>query len=195
MIEDYDVRQLYLLPGPEAKSSRRVKSRSSKRIKRRREDESEDENDLGSKLARRSPRDEIEKRREPPTPLAVVRAVGLQALYLKGQRGKWTGIKGVKILRAAFDAGIPETILDTIRPHLSSYQNLVDFLGRAMIQYEEEEGDQEPSQSTLSSGSKDDLSPSLSSRVAQQGPLRRSVSDQQVRHLHREMGELGSWLS
>jgi hypothetical protein len=180
MIEDYDVRQLYLLPGPEAKSSRRFKSRSSKRIKRRRDDESEDESDLGSEVARRNSRDELEKRREPPTPLAVVRAVGLQALYLKGQRGKWTGIKGVKILRAAFDAGIPESILDKIRPHLSSYQNLVDFLGRAMVQYEEEQGDLEPSQPALSSGSNDDLSSTLSSRVARPGPIRKSVSDPQV---------------
>jgi hypothetical protein len=81
-------------------------------------------------------------------------------LYLKGQRGKWTGIKGVKVLRAAFDVGILESILDTIRPHLSKYQDLVDFLGRAMAEYEEEQEGQGPIQRVLSSELKDDLSSS-----------------------------------
>jgi len=183
MIEDYDVRQLYLLSGPETKTSGHLKSRYSKRISQRSQDESDNESDVGSDLARRSSRDKLEKRREPPTPLAIVRAVGLQALYLKGQRGKWTGIKGVKILRAAFDAGVSESILDTIRPHLSSYQTLVDFLGRAMVQYQEEQGDQEPSQLALPSGIEDDFSSSLSSRVAQQDPVRKSVSDREVSEL------------
>jgi hypothetical protein len=110
----------------------------------------------------------------------VVRTVGLQALYLKGQRGKRTGIKGVKVLRAAFDASIPESILDAIRPHLSKYQDLVDFLGRAMVEYEEKQGDQEPIRGALSSGSKDDLLSSSRNRVERQGPTSRSRNGQEV---------------
>jgi hypothetical protein len=175
MIEDYDVRQLYLLTAPEPKN-RISDSRSSEKI----EEDSQSDSDLESGLARRSSRNKLEKRRQPPTPLAVVRAVGLQALYLKGQRGKWTGIKGVKVLRAAFDVGISESILDTIRPHLSKYQDLVDFLGRAMVEYEEEKGDREPNRRSISSGSKDDLSSSSSSRIERQGRTSRSRNDQEV---------------
>jgi len=72
-------------------------------------------------------------------PLTVVRAVVLQALFLKGQRGKWTGIKGVKILRAALDVGVSEKILDQIRPHMSSYQKIVDYLGKALVEMNQEQ--------------------------------------------------------
>jgi hypothetical protein len=74
----------------------------------------------------------------------------------------------VKVLRAAFDDGIPESILDAIRPHLSKYQDLVDFLGRAMVKYEEEQGYQGPIQRALSSGSKEDLLSSSRNRVERQ---------------------------
>jgi hypothetical protein len=176
MIEDYDVRQLYLLEEPLPRRSRISDSRSSERI----EEASQNESDAESELARRSSKDELDKRRPPPTPLAVVRAVGLQALYLKGQRGKWTGIKGVKVLRAAFDAGVSEKILDTIRPHLSHYQNLVDYLGRALVEYEEEQADQEPSRRALSSGSESDLRSISKSRAERRGRPSRTRNDQEV---------------
>ena len=123
---------------------------------------------------------EISLKSAAPTALAVVRAVGLQALYLKGQRGKWTGIKGVKVLRAAFDAGVSEKILDTIRPHLSHYQALVDYLGRALVEYEEEQEDQGRSQRTLSSGSEGDLPSTSKSQMERRGHTSRTRNDQEV---------------
>jgi hypothetical protein len=181
MIEDYDVRRLYLLPAADSRSSRRSNSRTSRRIEEGSEDASEEGSQDGSdRLTSRRSKDELEKRRKTPTPLAVVRAVGLQALYLKGQRGKWTGIKGVKVLRAAFDVGIPEGILHSIRPHMSTYQKLVDFLGRAVSEYEEEQGLEGPPQRAISSGSKDELSSSSSSQIEPQVPTSRARQDQEV---------------
>jgi Ankyrin repeats (3 copies) len=68
-------------------------------------------------------------------PAKIVRAVVCRALILKGQRGKWTGIKGVNIMRTAIEAGVPPQILDLIAPHLSTIQDILDFLKRAVFDY------------------------------------------------------------
>jgi hypothetical protein len=176
MIEDYDVRKLYLLPPPGPKISKVSDSKSSERM----EEGSQSDTDFESGVTRRGSSDKLERRRSSPSALAVVRAVGLQALYLKGQRGKWTGIKGVKVLRAAFEVGMSESILDTIRPHLSKYQDLVDFLGTALVEYEQEQEDQGPSRRVLPSGSQGELSSSSRRRGEGQGRISRSRNDQEV---------------
>jgi Ankyrin repeats (3 copies) len=133
MLEDYDVRKLYLLPArPPVASIMETDPNQNTG------DSTGDQTDRERRIKRRS-RDSGEDMEVTVKPLSVVRAVVLQALFLKGQRGKWTGIKGVKILRAALDVGVSEKILDQIRPHMSSYQKIVDYLGRAMVEMNQEQ--------------------------------------------------------
>jgi hypothetical protein len=83
------------------------------------------------KRLRRSPRrDEVAMK-----PATVVRAVVTRGLILKGTRGKWTGIKGVTIIRAAIEAGMLPEILDAIQPYLGSFQKILDFLRQAVVSY------------------------------------------------------------
>lgn len=72
-------------------------------------------------------------------PLNVMRAVGFKAIVLKGTKGKWTGIKGVQLMKAALRAGVDPSVLDAVRPFLSSYERMVEFLGRAVNQMNEEQ--------------------------------------------------------
>jgi hypothetical protein len=108
LLEEYDVRDLHLkLP-----ASNQVDANRHRRL-------------------RRSPRrDEVAMK-----PATVVRAVVARALILKGTRGKWTGIKGVTIIRAAIEAGMSPEILDTIQPYLGSVQKILDFLRQAVVSY------------------------------------------------------------
>ncbi|KAF7512718.1 hypothetical protein GJ744_000285 [Endocarpon pusillum] len=70
--------------------------------------------------------------------LNVVRAVGFEVMLLKGTKGKWTGIKGVRLMKAAIRAGIEPSILGSVRPYLSSYQTALDFLTTAVVQMNKE---------------------------------------------------------
>ena len=148
MLEDYDVRKLYLSPAPKSKTIRFTESEPDRGT----ESDSQSDSDLESEIVHNGSRRLLEKRRRAPSALNIAKAVGLQALYLKGQRGKWTGIKGVKLLQAAFEVGVPDTVLQNIRPHLAAYQGIVDFLGTALIQYQEEQNTRESTRSIRSQG-------------------------------------------
>lgn len=173
MLEDYDVRKLYLLPAPKPEIAELPDSWSPEGT----EAGSQSDLDVENGSVQRRSRDTLEKRGPTPSALTVVKTIGLQALYLKGQRGKWTGIKGVKILQAAFEVGVSETILEGIRPHMSTYQDIVDFLGRALTQYQEE---QNPRRSIRSSGSQLELPSSSTRRVERQVTFNGSGNDQEV---------------
>jgi hypothetical protein len=173
MLEDYDVRKLYLLPAPKPEIAGLPDSWPSEGT----EAGSQSDLDVENGSVQRRSRDTLEKRRPTPSALTVVKTIGLQALYLKGQRGKWTGIKGVKILQAALEVGVSETILERIRPHMSTYQDIVDFLGRALTQYQEE---QNPRRSIRSSGSQLELPSSSTRRVERQVTFNGSGNDQEV---------------
>ena len=63
----------------------------------------------------------------------VLRAVISQALILKGSHGTWQGRKGVLVLKAALEAGAPETVIDQIGDNLRTVSSLIDyFRGAAM---------------------------------------------------------------
>jgi hypothetical protein len=173
MLEDYDVRKLYLLPAPKPEIAGLPDSWPSEGT----EAGSQSDLDVENGSVQRRSRDTLEKRRPTPSALTVVKTLRLQALYLKGQRGKWTGIKGVKILQAALEVGVSETILERIRPHMSTYQDIVDFLGRALTQYQEE---QNPRRSIRSSGSQLELPSSSTRRVERQVTFNGSGNDQEV---------------
>jgi hypothetical protein len=67
-----------------------------------------------------------------PKPGAILKAIALQSLMLTRKQGKWTGLKGVRILKAAIDAGLSPEIVDYIAPHLSDITKLIQFLQRAV---------------------------------------------------------------
>jgi len=129
MLEDYDVRMLHRKSeGPS--SNRRLPESS----------HTNDGSDDGIWYPRQyGSVSSITDNRRAVKPMSVVRAVAVQALMLKGQRGKWTGIKAVRLLKTAIQCGISESIIDQVTPFLSSYQKLVDFLGRASQQMREEQ--------------------------------------------------------
>ena len=67
-------------------------------------------------------------------PGKVLRAVGIQALMMKGKSGKWTGIKGVRVMKAAIAARVSPDLVDRIAPHLSDISRLIDFLRTAVYE-------------------------------------------------------------
>jgi hypothetical protein len=123
MLEQYDVRNLHL-----------VKSSRSRDADSERSDGGERSRALERPRAgdRRSDDRQVEMKAS-----NVVRKVGMEILILKGQRGKWTGIKGVRVMRAAISAGVSEKLLDQLRPHLQSSYKLLDFLKDATMNPDE----------------------------------------------------------
>lgn len=66
---------------------------------------------------------------------SFLRAVLTKAFELKGQEGKWTGIKLVKVLQTALSMGLPDDKLDAIPGMWHSYTEIVEYLsevGREM---------------------------------------------------------------
>ena len=51
-----------------------------------------------------------------------------EALHLKGQEGKWTGMKGVKLMRIALQRGVDPRVLEYFRPHCHSFGTIQKFL-------------------------------------------------------------------
>ncbi|KAJ9603770.1 hypothetical protein H2200_011956 [Cladophialophora chaetospira] len=74
-----------------------------------------------------------------PTTLSLVKAVVLEGFSLKGQRGKWTGIKAVRLLQVAMRMGASESIIQRAAPFLSSYEQLVKVICEASKQHTEEQ--------------------------------------------------------
>lgn len=117
MLEDYDVRGLW---------KKRLLERESS-------GSGNDANDSVTYL----PYDErraLEKR----SSLSLVRAVLMEALSLKGQRGKWTGIKAVRLLQTAIRMGASESIIESAAPFLSDYERLIEVVTQAFKQRTEE---------------------------------------------------------
>ncbi|KAK4503337.1 hypothetical protein PRZ48_004252 [Zasmidium cellare] len=56
----------------------------------------------------------------------------VQAIRLHGQPGKWTGRKGVKVLRAGIERGLDGRILEKIRPHIHSFPTIQKFFADAV---------------------------------------------------------------
>lgn len=57
-----------------------------------------------------------------------------EAIKLHNQPGKWTGIKGVQVLRAGMKHGLSETVLEKIRPHVHSFPAIQDFFASAVAE-------------------------------------------------------------
>ncbi|CAH0027584.1 unnamed protein product [Clonostachys rhizophaga] len=55
-----------------------------------------------------------------------------EAIKLYNRPGKWTGIKLVKVLKAGFERGLNEKILEQIRPHIHSFPALQRFFTEAL---------------------------------------------------------------
>ena len=55
-----------------------------------------------------------------------------EAAKLQGLEGKWTGIKGVKILQVALENGFSEDVIDKIRPHIHSWPSIQKFFADAV---------------------------------------------------------------
>jgi ankyrin repeat protein len=54
-------------------------------------------------------------------------SVLLEMGKLKGQVGKWTGIKGVKLLRVALENGFPERMIKDLRPYMHRWSLIQEF--------------------------------------------------------------------
>ena len=80
---------------------------------------------------------------------AVLRAVISQALMLKGSHGTWQGRKGVQVLKAALDAGAPESVVDSIGGNLTTVSSLIDYFKNADIKLP---GQKVPSTKNLEEG-------------------------------------------
>ena len=52
----------------------------------------------------------------------------MEMLRLKGRKGKWTGIKAVKVIRIAYGNEVPEDLLAFMSQHLESLQKIVTDL-------------------------------------------------------------------
>ncbi len=52
----------------------------------------------------------------------------VEMLRLKGQKGKWTGIKAIKVLRIAYADNVPEILLDFMEPNLNGIQEILTDL-------------------------------------------------------------------
>ncbi|RMZ89827.1 hypothetical protein DV736_g2953, partial [Chaetothyriales sp. CBS 134916] len=87
---------------------------------------------VAASVLRRSHNGESAEDRVALNKTALIKQVGFKIMVLKGQKGKWTGIKGVQIFKAAIQAGMDESIVDKARPHLKLAQNVLDWLMKAV---------------------------------------------------------------
>ena len=65
---------------------------------------------------------------------AVLRAVISQALLLKGSHGTWQGRKGVEVLKAALEAGAPQSVIDSIGDNLKTVSSVIDYFRNAVTE-------------------------------------------------------------
>lgn len=126
MLETYDVRNLHL-----------AKSANSERLIGRARYDSDEDSNINSHsssrdLTRRERARDIQKR----SAMTLQRLV-LEILVLKGQPGKWTGIKGVRILRVVYPTGVSEEFLAELRPNLRRGYKILDFLKDATMNRED----------------------------------------------------------
>lgn len=117
MLRDYDVRDVYL----KCKKALAEESFS--------DSDSADSRDGSRGTSRRQT---SRNKQVALKPGKVLRAVGIQALMMKGKPGKWTGIKGVRVMKAAIAAGVSPNLVDRIAPHLSDISRLIEFLRQAV---------------------------------------------------------------
>ena len=84
---------------------------------------------------------------------SLFRAVAMQYLDLKGDHGKWTGIKAVMMLKTAIAHGASEDIIDKAGPFLGTFESLLNFLNSAAKGYAEAaENDKSPLEGSNSNG-------------------------------------------
>ena len=119
MLEQYDVRNLHLVRSTRSRSS--INDRDS-------DSDHYEAGQYDRRVDRRYDNQQVEMKAS-----NVLKKVLWEIAILKGQRGKWTGIKGVRVMRAAMSAGVSETLLEKLRPHLQSSYQLLDFLKNATI--------------------------------------------------------------
>lgn len=66
----------------------------------------------------------------------VVATLGAIAHQHRSQDGsKWTGIKGVNVLKTAIDAGLPPEIVDKIGPYLTPISKVIDYIESALSEF------------------------------------------------------------
>ena len=119
LIRDYDVRDVY--------------------VKRKKALTEDSFSDTDSEDSSRGARGTVQRQTTGDKQVAlkpgkVLRAVGIQALMMKGTPGKWTGVKGVRVMKAAIAAGVSPDLVDRIAPHLSDISRLIDFLRTAIYE-------------------------------------------------------------
>jgi hypothetical protein len=135
LLREYDIRDLQRkLPASNRRASSSDSDQDSEGSLNNNDNNNKTNNSRSKRIRRATRRNEVAMK-----PAKVIRAVVCRALILKGTKGKWTGIKGVGILRTAIEAGVSPKILDDIRPHLGSIQKILDFLKNAVLNYADEE--------------------------------------------------------
>ena len=131
MLETYDVRNLHLAKSTDSE-------RTSERTSDRGRYELEEDSDIDSQYSSRDLTSRRDRERElQRTSADTVKKLLWEFLILKGQPGKWTGIKGVRILRAANPTGVSEKLLGEIRPHLRRGYKMLDVLKNATMNRED----------------------------------------------------------
>lgn len=147
LLEDYDVKMLHRRKGQRRESSSDTASSDADSCTG--SDADSDAPTIGSPSAHDIRRDEVRRRRRSDdsdeqisvvNKSALIRTVGMKIMLLKGQRGKWTGIKGVQIFKTAIRAGMSDDIVDRARPHLYAAQNVLDWLVKAVTEMDEQDG-------------------------------------------------------
>ena len=63
----------------------------------------------------------------------IIAACLVQALSLKGTVGKWTGIKGVELMKTAIRNGADPHILEGIRPFIGTFPRIQDFFSDFVV--------------------------------------------------------------
>ena len=92
---------------------------------------------------------------------------------LKGQKGKWTGVKAIKVLRTAYANDVPDGLLDFLSNHLKDIQGILTGLiqGAAQIESRIEQGKKPRYANTIEDAvSSDDNATALSTPSPRQFP-------------------------
>ena len=118
-LETYDVRDFQPARGVLEQSSSRGK-RSTTPLQLRSGEKDQDQD-----MVKRQTSNSLQR----SGPVGVV--LLLEAARLRGQGGKWTGIKGVTLLRLALANGVSENIIKNIRPFMHSWPSIQRFLAGA----------------------------------------------------------------
>ena len=75
-----------------------------------------------------NPKDQISPQRSNQLSFRKVMPALLEVFKLKGQKGKWTGMKAIKVLRVAYGEDVPDNVLNLLGTNLGTIQELLMML-------------------------------------------------------------------